>query len=354
LPLPLGRSRKKETKSRPRFGSIWADAAVFATVGAGLASIVVLGFAYGGSLALSKLRSQFDQVRNKPLLTEKVSPQAPKSMDDGKRPGEEWEGNALKLKMCWCPAGSFSMGSPAAEPGRGADEDQVQKTITEGFWMGKCEVTQSEYERVVGENPSLFSPYSLHKQRPAPLPPEQASKLPVDLVSYGNAVAFCTKLTARERREGRLAAGWIYALPTETQWEYACRAGATSATAFGDKLSSFQANFDGNQPYNGAEGGKFEKQFQPVGSYTANAWGVCDMHGNAREWCRDFYTSQPGNGTGSEIGQPLDVTQQRVIRGGDFQSAGVQCRSAARSKGHLDQPDFRLGFRVVLVKASDF
>lgn len=353
LPQSLQRGTRKSVSDRPRFGSVWADAAIYGAVGVALSSLLVLGFAYGGSVALSKLRSQFEQVRNKPLLEEKAPAQAPKSMDDGKRPGEEWAGNGLKMQMCWCPAGNVLVGSPSSEPGRGADEDQSTKAVAKGYWISKFEITQAEYEQIVGENPSRYSPYSMSKKRPTPLPEGPDNKLPVDLVSYGNAVAFCAKLTAKERREGRLATGWVYTLPTEVQWEHACRAGTTTPTAFGDKLSSTQANFDGNQPYNGGEGGKLLDRLQPVGQYQANSWGICDMHGNAAEWCRDYYSPKPGDGSAAEVGQPLEVTQNRVVRGGDFHSPGAKCRSASRSQRHMDQPDYGLGFRVVMMQASE-
>jgi formylglycine-generating enzyme len=112
---------------------------------------------------------------------------------------------------------------------------------------------------------------------------------PVETVTWGNANTYCTKLTVRERAAGRLPSGYAYRLPTAAEWEYACRAGTVTATAFGDSISSIQANFNGAFPYNGADPGLNLNQTAPVGSYAPNAWGLCDMHGNVWEWCSDWY-----------------------------------------------------------------
>src|SRR5262249_34028222 len=149
-----------------------------------------------------------------------------------------------------------------------------------------------------------------------------------------------------------------YRLPTEAQWEYACRAGTKTATAFGDTLSTKQANFDGNYPYNGAEKGPIlaRKQpsggvtgyTQPVGSYPPNAWGLHDMHGNVWEWCRDWYGRPVPRGTDPEV-KFGDVG--RVIRGGGWHSSGAACRSATRMSSPLwSTQDGETGFRVALVQ----
>ena len=122
----------------------------------------------------------------------------------------------------------------------------------------------------------------------------------MELVAWDDANAFCRKLTEPERQAGRLPAGWEYRLPTEAQWEYACRAGTVTATAFGDSLSSRQANFNGNNPYNGAENGPNLTRTAEVGTYPANAWGLHDMHGNVWEWCRDWYQRKLPGGNDPE------------------------------------------------------
>lgn len=345
---------KNAPAGKPMFGSVWLDALVWGIGGVVAASVFILAIGYGSLFVVSKIQTQSSLI-NQPSTVPQTKTAATGSAAaiEGAQPGQIWEGNGLGMKFCWCPAGNFQMGSPGSEPARGADEEQKPVTIEQGFWIGKFEVTQSEYVAIVGENPSRLSPYSLHlKDKPAVVPEDQASKFAVDLVSYGSAEAFCSKLTAREQMEGRLPAGWRYILPSEAQWEYACRAGTTGATAFGDQLGSSQANFDGTKPYNGAPAGKLLKDPQPVGTYAANPWGICDMHGNMREWCRDLYATSGQASAGDSSNSKTDAAsvQFRVIRGGDATSPGSDCRCARRLKGDIDRPEFRLGFRVVLEK----
>src|SRR5262249_27256291 len=150
---------------------------------------------------------------------------------------------------------------------------------------------------------------------------------------------------------GLLPSGWEYRLPTEAQWEYACRAGTTTSTAFGDKLNGSQANFDGEGPYNGADYGPSLRRTAMVGSYPANAWGLCDMHGNVGEWCRDWYEAALPGGADPELTtQPAHG--MHVLRGGSWVGVGVETRTAVR-KGH--ESYFRhpsLGLRVAIVRAD--
>ena len=182
------------------------------------------------------------------------------------------------VKLCWCPPGHFKMGSPPDEPERRLDERQVDVTLTRGFWMGKYEVTQGEWKRIVGKLPGELTADG-----------GAGEDFAVYNMNYAEAETFCRKLTERGRQSGELPPGWEFRLPTEAQWEYACRAGTTTATAFGDKLSNKQANFQG-KPYNGAENGPSHNKAVKVGSYPPNAWGLCVMHGNLCEWCRDCTT----------------------------------------------------------------
>ncbi len=184
--------------------------------------------------------------------------------------------------MVWIPCGRFTMGSPESEPARYSNETQHEVTISRGFWMGKYEVTQAEYQAVMGSNPSYF----------------QGANLPVETVSWHDAVAYCAALTAREQAAGRLPAGYVYRLPTEAQWEYACRAGTTTPFHYGNALRSGMANFDGRYEYPpcGSDyygcynpGGTYLGRTTSVGSYAPNAWGFYDMHGNVWEWCADWY-----------------------------------------------------------------
>jgi formylglycine-generating enzyme required for sulfatase activity len=167
------------------------------------------------------------------------------------------------------------MGSPPDEPERRPGEDQVEVTLTKGFSMGKYEVTQSQWKRVAGKYPGELTA-------------GEGGDFPVYGVNFAEAEEFCRKLTASARASGELPNDWEFRLPTEAQWEYACRAGTTTATSFGNKLSSKQANFQG-EPYNGADEGPSLRRAAKVGSYPANPWGLHDMHGNVFEWCRDWY-----------------------------------------------------------------
>src|SRR5947207_1389356 len=160
------------------------------------------------------------------------------------------------IQLCWCPPGRFIMGSPRSEPERRPDEGQVEVRLTRGFWMAKYEATQGEWKRAMGELPGPLT---------AQLP--EGDDFPVGNVNFAEAEAFCRKLTEIGRQSGALPNDWEFRLPTEAQWEYACRAGTMTATAFGDQLSSNQANFKG-KPYNRAQPGPALGRAAKVGSYS--------------------------------------------------------------------------------------
>jgi formylglycine-generating enzyme required for sulfatase activity len=258
----------------------------------------------------------------------------------GSQGGDEREVRGVKL--CWCPAGRFRMGSPPDEPERRLDEAQVEVTLSRGFWMGKYEVTQGQWKRVVGKLPGELTAAG-----------GEGDDFPVGNVNYPEAEAFCRKLTELGRQSGDLPPSYSFRLPTEAQWEYACRAGTTTATAFGDKLSSKQANFQG-EPYNGAENGPSLNRATKVGSYPANAWGLHDMHGNVYEWCRDWYHHKLPGGTDPDLsvrGQTnRDGTFSRVRRGGAWCDDGQPCRSARRLRFEPERRSDHIGFRVVAVR----
>lgn len=254
---------------------------------------------------------------------------------NGSKAGDQRE--VVGIKLCWCPPGRFTMGSPSNEPERRPDEDQVEVTLTRGFWIGKYEATQGQWERVIGKLPG-----ELTAQLPA------GDDFPVGNVNFAEAEAFCHKLTELGRQSGVLPKDWEFRLPTEAQWEYACRAGTRTATSFGDKLSSKQANFDGNHPYNGAEKGPSLKRAAKVGSYPANAWGLHDMHGNSFEWCRDWYHPKlPG---GADPDSYSAKASSRVRRGGCWTDEGWPCRSAFRLRFEPERRYDHIGFRVVAVQ----
>jgi sulfatase modifying factor 1 len=233
--------------------------------------------------------------------------------------------------LVWIFPGTFLMGSPTNEPDRLSDEVQHPVTISHGFWMCKSEVTQVEYWTVMGNNPSQFTGYE---------------KFPVEQVTWPDATNYCGKLTQTERSAGRLPAGYAYRLPTEAEWEYSCRAGTTTATAFGNGLSSTQANFNGNHPYGGAAQGPNLAKTAAVASYAPNAWGLYDLHGNVWEWCSDWYGPFP---TGSAVDPKGSATgTERVCRGGSWDYDGWGCRSAYRGSLGPELGFSNLGFRPVL------
>jgi formylglycine-generating enzyme required for sulfatase activity len=252
----------------------------------------------------------------------------------GSKGGDERE--ATGIRLCWCPAGRFLMGSPPTEPQRRPDEDQVEVTLTKGFWMAKYELTQRQWKQVVAKLPD---------EPTAELPARD--DLPVGNVNFAEAEAFCRELTERGHRAGELPRGWEFRLPTEAQWEYACRAGTTTATAFGDTLSSNQANFKG-KPYNGAAPGPSLGRAAKVGSYPPNAWGLHDMHGNTFEWCRDWYHPKLPGGVDPDLHDAPATS--RVRRGGCWADDGWPCRSAFRLRFEPERRYDHIGFRVVAVQ----
>lgn len=266
--------------------------------------------------------------------------QVPANSFVGSKAGDERDVGGINL--CWCPHGKFRMGSPSDEPERRPDERQVEVTLTKGFWIGKYEVTQGQWKRVIGKLPGELTAAG-----------GEGDDLPVYNVNYAEAEAFCSKLTELGHQSGNLPAGWEFRLPTEAQWEYACRAGTTTATSFGDKLSSKQANFKG-KPYNGAEEGPSLNRATKVGSYMSNAWGMHDMHGNVVEWCRDWYHSKLPGGKDPDLSSVKgtmnrDGTFSRSRRGSAWTDDGWASRSAFRQRFEPERRYDHIGFRVVAV-----
>ncbi len=222
-------------------------------------------------------------------------------------------------------AGTFQMGSGAyaSTPGYGFTANELPVhgvTITQPFWMGKYEVTQSEYQAVMGTNPSFY----------------QGASRPVERVTWLNAVAYCDTLTVQEAAAGRLPSGYEYRLPTEAEWEYCCRAGTTTEWNVGSGLSCGQANFN------------CVNQTSSVGSYAANAWGLHDMHGNVWEWCLDSWDGSANYPAGSVSDPYVTSGPYRVRRGGGFDSFSIfPCRSALRTWANPEYAEWSYGFRVV-------
>jgi formylglycine-generating enzyme required for sulfatase activity len=218
-------------------------------------------------------------------------------------------------------AGSFQMGSNDGD----SDEKPVHTVlISKAFWLGKYEVTQAEYEKLIGQNPSCF----------------KGANNPVEEVSWHDAVAFCQKLTERERAVGRVPEGYVYRLPTEAEWEYAARGGSKSRgyTYAGSNDIEAMAWYDKNSG----------NKTHPVGGKQANELGLHDMSGNVWEWCHDRYDSgYYGKSPGSDPRGPGSGSI-RVFRGGSWGSGASGCRSADRGSSDPANADYYLGFRVVL------
>jgi len=231
---------------------------------------------------------------------------------------------SVALEMIWVEPGTFTMGSPTSEAGRSTNETQHEVTLTQGFYLGKYEVTQAQYEAVMTGNT-----YSLNAT-PSTWPnnPDR----PVENVSWDDIQKFLTLLNTQQA--GNIPEGWAYVLPTEAQWEYACRAGTTTAYSWGDAITSNDAN------YNSHIG-----QTVNFGQYSANPWGFFDMHGNVWEWTADAYASYA---TGAQT-DPFNVGtsgSNRVYRGGSWNSGGTNLRSANRFYFIPSYRDDNIGFRV--------
>jgi len=254
--------------------------------------------------------------------------------------------NTIDMKLVLIQAGKFKMGSPVKELHREDDELEHEVAITRPFYMGVYEVTQSQYQKIMGANPSFYSADGGGKQRVAK---KDTADYPVERVAWPDAVEFCKKLSAKE--------GKTYRLPTEAEWEYACRAGG--ATPFhgstknpGDKFNSNLGNINGlsYSSYGSEVSGPFPRATVKVGEYSeyANAFGLFDMHGNVQEWCTDWYAADYYKSSPKDNPRGPAEGTERVLRGGAWPSSAKACRAAARNKLAPDEKSWTNGFRVVL------
>jgi formylglycine-generating enzyme required for sulfatase activity len=233
--------------------------------------------------------------------------------------------SAANMEMIWCKPGSFLMGSPKSQKGRSISGTQYKVSLTEGFYLGKYEVTQEEYEKVMGKNSSNF----------------KGKKLPVEMVSWNDAMEFCKKLTGLEKKEGRVPDGWTYILPTEAQWEYACRAGTTTFYSWGNEINLKLAN------YRDSKIGKTSE----VGFYQSNPWGLFDMHGNVWEWVHDWQGNYPREAVNNPHGPASGSA--RAGRGGSWSATGMSLRSAERYGYTPSKHSRNIGFRVCFKQEID-
>ena len=219
--------------------------------------------------------------------------------------------NSIGMKLVLIHPGSFTMGSPVREIGREEYEPQHEVTLTKSYFLGAYEVTQDQYQKVMGRNPSYF----------------KGAKNPVESVSWEDAVSFCKKLSKMPEEK---AAGRSYRLPTEAEWEYACRAGSTKSYSFGETAESLgeYAWFEENS----------ERKTHPVGEKKPNRWGLYDMHGNVWDYCQDVE---------DHVG-PMEEYVGRMSRGGSWTFAATACRSASRRSTDLTFRAPFLGFRIAL------
>jgi formylglycine-generating enzyme required for sulfatase activity len=227
--------------------------------------------------------------------------------------------NKVSLDLVWIPSGVFTMGSPASESGSEKwEHPQTIVTISKGFWMGKTPVTQGQYQALMGTNPSHFL--------------KAGVDAPVEQVSWDDAMAFCQKLTKQERSAGYLPQQYEFTLPTEAQWEYACRAGSTGPR-YSDDISSI------------AWYGNPADSTHPVGQKQPNALGLYDMLGNVLEWCSDWFGDYPGGRLVDPAGPASGF--YRVTRGASWWSSAADCRSAGRLWESQGYPYSELlGFRI--------
>ncbi|MEI6233876.1 MAG: SUMF1/EgtB/PvdO family nonheme iron enzyme [Planctomycetota bacterium] len=225
--------------------------------------------------------------------------------------------NGVSLELTLIPAGSFVMGSAAGEPGHQDDEAQHPITITQPFYMSKTETTQAQFKQITGNNPSAFEDLTL----------------PVGRISWNAADEYCRQLAQKTARKVRL--------PTEAEWEYACRAGATTSYSTGASLNGSMANFNSG-------GAEFRNAASQAGAFKPNAFGLYDMHGNVWEWCRDLYNPQYfSNSPAFDPGGPAEG-ERNVLRGGAYDSQAQNCRSACRKADKPSNLNTKYGFRIVV------
>jgi formylglycine-generating enzyme required for sulfatase activity len=276
-------------------------------------------FLWGAAIKNKKKTDDAGNINSPP-------PAPPSKTKDSGKTHEVFLPNNEKLEMVRIEPGKFRMGSPPEEPERAANETLHEVAINRPYWLGKHAVTQGQWAAVTGSNPAHFK--------------SSGKDAPVESVTWMDAMEFCKKLTAREQKLGRLPADYQYTLPTEAQWEYACRAGTKTPFNTGWNLTAKQANYNG----------VYRERTLPVGNFAPNPWGLHDMHGNVWEWCRDWYAKDyPAGRVSDPVG--AESGDFRVGRGGGCFNNARNCRSAFRNCIKPENTGADLGFRVALSAA---
>ena len=234
-------------------------------------------------------------------------------------------GGGMKMTFCYCPPGDYTMGSPATEAERDDDENAVPVHLTQGFWLARTECSQAQWKAF----------------KPLPKVRFPGDDLPLENVSFDQVHDYLKSLN----KALKLPPGWVATLPTEAQWEYACRAGTTDVFNFGHVLDGSQATCVGSHPYGTTTPGLEPNKTSAVASYPANAWGLHDMHGNVWEFCADWYAPALTGGTDPQ-GPPAGIA--RVIRGGSWSNYALRCRSATRNYSKPNVATTNVGFRAAL------
>jgi formylglycine-generating enzyme required for sulfatase activity len=268
------------------------------------------------------------QMPSAPSATPSVAPQPTRPA------GEVRDDNGMKMKFVWCPAGRFAMGSSPDDPARFPNEGPVDVRMTRGFWIGQVVITQAQFQHIVGTTPWVGQRWV-----------REANACPATWVTWKDAWEFCARFQEQEQKSRRLPDGWRYTLPTEAQWEYACRAGSDTRYHFGDddsKLAQY-AWFDANAFDIG------KRYAHLVGRRKPNQWGICDMHGNVWEWCRDVYIKDLPGGVDPEV---RTGAKEGVRRGGCWNLHAAYCRAACRLQVEPNAINHDLGFRIVLEQHS--
>ncbi len=270
-----------------------------------------------------------ENVERMPL---RAGPEHPAAVDVVKKPEKDFS-NSIGMKFKWIDPGTNTMGSPESEQGRLAYKAPHKVRLTKGYYLGAHLVTQAQWEAVLGReaNQSRFkgSEEQLKQQ------------LPVDSVSWNDCQEFCRKLSTMEKRK--------YRLPSEAEWEYACRAGSQTPFWCGETITTDQANYNGNYIDNAGIKSSYRERTTPIDTFKANPWGLHDMHGNLWQWCEDYYAAYRVEDTDDPIRLNKEDSSSRVLRGGSWFNDSLFCRSAHRFRAESTSRYDYFGCRVVYI-----